>query len=66
VPFQIRPPHIASIRNNFTATDRQLWMLTPNVGAHPRRLRRASAAGGVGCSAVLAGFIDHVSTGMSR
>jgi hypothetical protein len=37
-----------------------------NVGAHPRRLRRASAAGGVGCSAVLAGFIDHVSTGMSR
>ena len=26
-----------------------------NVGAHPRRLRRASDAGGVGCSAVLAG-----------
>jgi hypothetical protein len=26
----------------------------PNVGAHPRRLRRASDAGGVGCSAMLA------------
>ena len=25
----------------------------PNVGAHPRRLRRASDGGGVGCSAVL-------------
>lgn len=28
-------------------------ILSPNVGVHPRRLRRASDAGDVGCSAVL-------------
>ena len=45
----------ARARNENAAHCRLVWL---DVGAHPRRLRRASDAGGVGCSALLASVAE--------
>jgi hypothetical protein len=58
---RVTKQHDAAVNTEKTQTarmknDPKSFFLCPyNVGAHPRRLRRASDAGGVGCSAWFGG-----------